>query len=311
MLRRRLRNDRARSGNADIAVEGDRDHPVSGGYTCKKGRAIPQLHHSPDRVSYPRIRGEVAGWDECLDDIAAVMRRQMAECGPDAIAHYVATAAYYDSIGWLSEQDLFGKIGSQQRYTSITVDVAPMFRAAELVTGFWSVFPTWAPEDDGPSLAIFLGFNPSVSHGYLGASLANPTQRIRRFQERGGVLWVIDARRTKTASLADRFIGVRPGSDVFLLGWLVSELLRDGFDASELASSCDTEDIDRLWTALEPFDTVRVSDRTGSGRNAGVGGCHSPTRKDCHIDWHRDRIRPTRNTGGMVALGIAHHHGIA
>ena len=36
-------------GDSDrvLQVHGDRDHPVSAGYTCAKGRALPQLHHHP------------------------------------------------------------------------------------------------------------------------------------------------------------------------------------------------------------------------------------------------------------------------
>ena len=41
------------AGERVLRVRGDRDHPVSAGYTCPKGRALPQLHHHPDRLEHP------------------------------------------------------------------------------------------------------------------------------------------------------------------------------------------------------------------------------------------------------------------
>ena len=49
-----------------LKAEGDRDHPISRGYSCGKGRAIPEMHHSADRLLQPRVRGADCGWDECL-----------------------------------------------------------------------------------------------------------------------------------------------------------------------------------------------------------------------------------------------------
>jgi anaerobic selenocysteine-containing dehydrogenase len=37
-------------GDQVVQVHGDKDHPFSKGYTCAKGRALPQLHHHPDRL---------------------------------------------------------------------------------------------------------------------------------------------------------------------------------------------------------------------------------------------------------------------
>src|ERR1700739_196555 len=33
-----------------VKVRGDREHPLTKGYTCPKGRAIGQLHHHPDAI---------------------------------------------------------------------------------------------------------------------------------------------------------------------------------------------------------------------------------------------------------------------
>jgi len=43
-------------GEQVVRVRGDHDHPLSHGYTCAKGRALPQLHHHPQRIERPRLR---------------------------------------------------------------------------------------------------------------------------------------------------------------------------------------------------------------------------------------------------------------
>ena len=50
-------------GDMVTRVRGDREHPLSQGYTCPKGRALPQMHHHPDRIERPQMRidGRVAG----------------------------------------------------------------------------------------------------------------------------------------------------------------------------------------------------------------------------------------------------------
>ena len=61
------------AGEEVIRVRGDRDHPLSQGYTCAKGRALPAMHHHPRRIVRPLTRTggalRPASWDGCLDDL--------------------------------------------------------------------------------------------------------------------------------------------------------------------------------------------------------------------------------------------------
>ena len=40
-----------------IRVRGDRDHPISRGYLCPKGRGLPAIHHHPKRIERPLMKG--------------------------------------------------------------------------------------------------------------------------------------------------------------------------------------------------------------------------------------------------------------
>jgi anaerobic selenocysteine-containing dehydrogenase len=242
-------------------VRGDAGHPVSRGYTCPKGRALPDWHHATERLDQPLLRGAVATWDEVLDDLADTVRSATAAHGPDAVGGYLATGLAYDINGWMTAERLLRRLGTRERYTPVTVDNAPVLRAAELVTGTSELNTVWEPERS--KLLLLFGTNPVVSHGY-GTTLADPVSRLREFRAQGGRLFVLDPRRTETAALADDHLAIRPGTDHLVLAWLVRELLADGADTTELDAHCDPADVTRLRSALQPFDVEHVATASGA-----------------------------------------------
>jgi anaerobic selenocysteine-containing dehydrogenase len=212
------------------------------------------------------IRGERVTWDECLDDIAGTVKRLSSEGGPDRVGFYIGMpGGAFDSTGRPFATKLMNALESRQLYSAATVDIAPLYRAAELVTGFAGVFPNWdLDEDDQPKVGIMFGFNPVVSHGYANIPhFPDPVRRIRGYRARGGELWVVDPRQTETAKLADHHLAIHPGTDAAVLAWLVRELLDHGADERELASACNSKDVAMLKAAVAEFDLDRVVALTG------------------------------------------------
>ena len=85
-----------------IAIRGDRSDPLFEGYTCIKGRQLPQQHHDPGRLrqTLRRVEGdrfEPVGSGQALDDIAARIAAIVDEYGPRAVASYTGTGAYQNS----------------------------------------------------------------------------------------------------------------------------------------------------------------------------------------------------------------------
>jgi len=243
-------------GDRVLEVRGDPDHPMSRGYTCPKGRAIPSVHHHPLRLDAPRVHGTPAPWTEVLDDLADRIAAVRAEHGNDAFGAYLATGLAYDLNGWHTAERFLGLLHTKQRYTPVTIDNAAILRAAELVAGNMQLSTVWDPDDS--KLLVVFGTNPVVSHGY-GTTLADPITRVREFRRAGGALWVLDPVRTETAALADGYLALRPGTDHLVLAWLVRELLRDGADEAELAAHTDPDDVELLRALLEPCTLDRVA----------------------------------------------------
>jgi anaerobic selenocysteine-containing dehydrogenase len=78
-------------GTSIVSARGDREHPISRGYLCPKGRSAGHFHHHSDRLDYTLVDGGQSNWDATLDDLAARMRSIIARNGPEAIGYYTAS----------------------------------------------------------------------------------------------------------------------------------------------------------------------------------------------------------------------------
>ena len=191
-------------GDRVLRVRGDDDHPVSRGYTCSKGTRARGMAPLAATASIARgVHGREVSWDELLADLAPRLDAIIDSTGPDAVALYLATGLAYDAAGQIAASQWLPSIGSRSFLTAVTVDNAPVLVAAELVSGEPMLNPVWDPTV--PGLAIFVGTNPVISHGY-GTALPDPIRYLREYRARGGRVWVLDPRRTETAALADVYV---------------------------------------------------------------------------------------------------------
>lgn len=249
-------------GERVLSVRGDPENGRSRGYICPKGASLAWFHHHPENLLKPRVHGRETDWSSCLGDLGERLRALIAAHGPDSVALYQGTGTVGDTFGIRMGGQLIGAIGSGQFYTAATVDVAPAMRAAELVTGSAELLPVWAPEDAESRLVIMLGLNPAVSHGYI-TIMPDPVRRIAEFRQRGGTVWVVDPKATRTAKAADRHLPIRPGADAALLAWLIRELMDEGGDEEDFARMTGAAERDALRDALTPFDLDSVARVTG------------------------------------------------
>ncbi|MCX2932895.1 molybdopterin-dependent oxidoreductase [Mycobacterium sp. CVI_P3] len=235
-------------GDHVLAVHGDGEHPFSRGYTCPKGRALPQIHHHPDRLEQPmlRIDGQLTetSWETCLDDLGTRLREIIAEYGPAAVAINFGTGVWMDAVGYRTAEALHRAIGTPAKFSPLTIDGTAKVLVAELMGGSSGL--TARPDYDSADLVILIGSNPVVSHGHT-LGMPNPRGLFRELAKRAQ-LWVVDPRRTETARLATRHLAPRPGTDYAILGFLVREILRSGGNPD-----IPVQDVAALTAAVEPF----------------------------------------------------------
>ena len=115
-----------------VKVEGDRAAPIYGGYTCPKGRALPEQHASPGRLLHSMKRGEDGTHrpipsERAMDVVAERVSAIVAEHGPRAVALYIGTNALpYPASPAAATAFLIG-LGSRMMFSSNTIDFANNF----------------------------------------------------------------------------------------------------------------------------------------------------------------------------------------
>ena len=228
-----------------VRVRGDQDHPFSRGYTCAKGRALPLLHHHPDRLERPRMRvdGRLQDttWDACLDDLSTRLKDIIDRHGPEAVGFYFSTM---ESAGFRMAEALHAAIGTPAKFSPLTIDGTAKPLISDLVGGFMGL--SGRTDFDNTDFLMLVGVNPVVSHGHA-ISMPNPTGTVRDIARRGQV-WVIDPRHTETARLATGHLAPRPSTDHAVLAYLVREVVRDG-----MKTDVPVQDVAALAAAVEQF----------------------------------------------------------
>ena len=245
--------------NETIAkIRGDDSHELSRGYTCPKGRALGVLHHDDRRLNVPLSRRgsglEETTWPSILDDLSDRIATSISEHGAESVAMYLASGSAFDTAGRRAAERFLTILGSHQKYTATTIDTPSKPLVAEIIGGWSGLTPIW--DHESSKLLLLFGSNPVVSHGHSNA-IPDPVRRFREFQAKGSSIWVIDPRRTETATLADHHLQLAPGTDWLVLGWLVRNLLSRHPAASTLRDR--TTDHEALAHYVAGFDDVLVT----------------------------------------------------
>lgn len=209
-----------------VAVRPDLSHPT-GKSMCMKGRAAPELVHSPHRQLFPMRRTAPKGgadpgwvrisWEEALTETAEKLGRVKAESGPEAVAFSVTTPSgtpLSDSIDWIER--FIRHFGSPN--ICYGTEICNWHKDSAHAFTFGSGIP---PADYANADTIMLwGHNPANT--WLAQASA-----VSAGKARGSKLLVIDPRPTAFAKQADVWLPVRPGTD----GALALGLMRLILDA--------------------------------------------------------------------------------
>lgn len=251
-------------GGRVVEVRGDRDNPVSCGYTCEKGRAEVERIHHPDRLTAPLRRGQ-GGWEEvgasrALDEIAERLRRVVDAHGPDAVAVYVGCGGHRTSAGgpWFVRRWL-DALGSKRLYTSFTIDSPSLAVAGSRLYG--GPFPATLLDVDRADVVLFVGTNPIASH-QMNMPQSNPSARLRDAQRRGMKLIVADPRRSDVARRADLHLQVKPGEDATLLAAMIKLILDRGLQQHEYVEKY-VSGVEALHEAVADFGLDYAAHRSG------------------------------------------------
>lgn len=238
-------------------ITGDREHPLSKGYLCVKGKGSIDLTYSPKRVLHPQKRVGERGsgkwqrvsWDEALDDIAARLKTIIARDGAKAVAvqalppkEYFAYDLFCDLIG----SPTFFKHDSHQCFT-------PQLMSDVLTFGNLLTYPGYADVMDCEVILLW-GINLPETNG-------SKDQRVRDARKKGAKTIVVDPRPIKPAREADLWLRIRPGTDAALALGMLHEIIANGwYDARFVADW--TVGFDELKARVAAYPPEKVAEIT-------------------------------------------------
>lgn len=198
-----------------VSVRPDPDHPT-GSAMCMKGKAAPEIVHSPFRLMHPMKRTRPKtdpdpgwmriGWEEALATTASRLAAIRDESGAEAVAFGVTTpsgTSLSDSIDWIER--FIRVFGSPNTMYATEVCNWHKDYAHAFTFGCGLQPPDYAHADS----IVLWGHNPTNTWLAQASNIA-----IGR--ARGARLVVIDPRPTALARQADLWLQVRPGTDTVL-----------------------------------------------------------------------------------------------
>jgi len=242
-----------------VGLRGMADHPTTNGQLCPKvNRFLDRVYH-PDRVLTPLRRVgakgsgdfEAISWSDALDTIEQRWTSIIDEDGPAAILPYSFDGTQGVIQKGLLARRFFAALGTSDIRRHLCGVNA--WIGANQVLGIPKGID---PEDLRLARTIVLwGTNTLLTNRHLWPV-------IEEARDAGAVVVVIDPVRTTTAERADRFLQIRPGTDVALVLGLVHVLDRDGLlDTDWLARH--TTGADDLLASATPWDPARCEAETG------------------------------------------------
>lgn len=245
-----------------VRVTGNPKAPAYNGYTCPKGRSLPEQHNAPDRLLQPMARRagtqrEALGPDEALDEIAARLEQLVADYGPKSVAIYYGTGNVTNPAGSAMARAFANALGTDLVFSAQAID-KPGANVSIALHGHWHA-GAQAFEDADTWLVV--GANPVIAKSN-GAPMNNPGQRIKEAVERGMKLIVLDPRRSETARRAHVHLQLQPGEDPALLAGLIHVILAEELHDQAFVAQ-NALGLDTLREAVAPFTPGYVAERCG------------------------------------------------
>jgi anaerobic selenocysteine-containing dehydrogenase len=228
-------------GDRVISVRGDKEHPISRGFTCVKGRALADLHHHPDRLDHPLARRngafERTTWDVAIDEIASKIDAIRKKHGANAIALYWGSYAGLNSLSFWVVRRFMRALGSGSIFSTLSLDAPAKSIVSYEMTGFAKELTPLADWDNTECL-LLLGTNPAVSLGH-GYAAPMGLAAIRGVKRRGARVIVVDPRITESSREADIHVQPVPGTDHAFLQAVLGVLFKEqAWDALYVDKHC-------------------------------------------------------------------------
>ena len=225
---------------------GDKDHPFTNGFICRKMRRYHQRFYDSRRILFPQVRiGEKGegrfrriSWDEAFDILVSRLTEIKQKYGGESILPY-SYAGNMGAVNRFAGYPFFHRLGTSRLDQTICSATAGAGWQKQCGST-----PGSSPEKAlDANLIICWGINCRVTNAHF-------WQYAVRARKRGCRILVIDPYRNFTAKSADIYQPVKPGGDAALALGIIKALIDRHFVVREFIHR-KTEGFDQLSEYLE------------------------------------------------------------
>jgi len=246
------------NGERAVKIEGDPQHPVNKGAICPLGLAGLEVVYGPDRIKSPLKRvgkrgaGEwkAIGWDEATNELAAKLTEQRVASRPHSVAVINGDRNGVMKPFW----DRFMKA-----YGSPNHVLMPSLADTEEAIGVAMHGVRRPMGYDFENSRYVLSFGADLIDGWGTCS-----RQMRVFGDWRGrpedskvKVVVVSTTASMTASKADEWVGVKPGTESALALGMAHVIIKEGLAKGSGAG------IDTFRAAVEQYDPATVAEVTG------------------------------------------------
>jgi anaerobic selenocysteine-containing dehydrogenase len=219
-------------------IYGNKANPLNGGTCCAKGAAGVQFVYAPERIKTPLIRtgerGEgkfrKASWSEAIDLIAKKLHDHKLKYGPESLVM---------DCGDVTDRNPYWRLafahGTPNCYEHGSICDVPRRHGPKLMVGGKRfepdlMRPALIRQRDGSlkeensysnKLIMYVGWNPYVATRIIYENRGTVAAQV----ENGCKVIVVDPALSNTATKADMWLPIRPGTDGDLFGAMFRYIL--------------------------------------------------------------------------------------
>jgi thiosulfate reductase/polysulfide reductase chain A len=227
-------------------------------FMCARGNAGLGAAYDPDRIKKPMIRvGEKGSgkfkevsWDEALDFIAEKLTKIIEEERDNRSTVAFGAGASTGNMGDPVFANLINGIGSSNFIDHFSTCFAPSFLANKMTFGSWG-------NGDFRHTKYQLNLGANRAEGIV---TPDTLDMFRRTHERGMKTVYIDPRYTNTATHADEYINIKPGTDLAFMLAMIYETIHNEYYKLPYQSEYIAKNVKGMEELIEFFTT-------GEGKN--------------------------------------------
>lgn len=243
-----------------VKIYGDKDNPISHGFTCIRGREAGKYATLPSRLKSsverrPDGSFQAISSDEAVEKVANKLSAIIAEHGPRSVAVYAGSFCGMNTATNQFTTAMMDAIGSPMTFTPESID-QPGKPIANALHGRW--LGGVMRHIDGFDAVLLFGSNPLVAGGGpFGTAMAH---NLHEAKKKGTKLFVCDPRCSETAQKADVHLQVRPAEDAAVIAGIIRIILSEGLHDKEFVDN-EANGLDDLLRAVAPFTPDYVEAR--------------------------------------------------